>query len=362
MAVQDPRKGYHNSRSPEETEMECPVCFNVLCEPKLAACCGRSVCAACIDQIESGEKSCLLCSQKTQSVDDKHLKRPLDGIDIHCTHKEQGCECAGVHHNKQPTTITDDLLTGCQFQKIRCEAVQSHQCQCQLAKHHVLSGCPEHDSTIECEYQYVGCAFQGSHLELDGHMSKAMGTHLSLLSKFVQSRLSQNDDEVCAIKEELKALQRDRKMKEKLAQQGKVELQQLTERSQQVRQPGTEQIRQSKQHTIPCWMLILFLFLVAGGVNAYLYQVWHSECNCSQDVPFNDLCVRKIDIDRQVQQLDYRVALVKTTLLAEMNELKLTISKTNQIVEGVGYDLNLIKEILLRTEQKKSLEMKESEE
>ncbi len=367
MAVQDPRKGYQDNQSPEETEMECPVCFNVLCEPKIATCCGRSVCAACIDRIESGEKSCPQCSRKTKSVDDKRLKRSLDGIDIHCTHKEQGRECAGGHHSKQPTTIADDLLIGCQFQKICRESVQSHQCQCQLTKHRVSSGCPEHKlNTIECEYQYVGCAFRGSQLELDGHMSKAVCTHLSLLSKFVQNRLSQKDDEICAIKEELKVFQQDRKMKEKLAQQGGinlVELQQHTERSQQARQPGTEQVQQSKQHTmIPCWMLLLFLFLVAGGVNAYLYQAWHSECNCTQDVPFSDLCVRNIDIDRQVQQLDYRVALVKTILLAEMDELKLTISKTNQAVEGVGNGLNTVKEILLRTEKNTILKMKGSGE
>ena len=366
MAVQDPRKGYQDNRSPEETEIECPVCLNILCDPKLAACCGRSVCAACIDQIESGKKSCPLCSQKTKLVDDKHLKQPLDGISVRCTCKEQGCECTGGlreavknHCNQQSTT--DGLLTGYQFQKVRCEAVQSHQCQCQPMVHHILSSsCLERE--IECEYRYVGCDFQGSRLELDVHMSKAMGTHLYLLSKFVQHHLSQKGDEIYAIKEELKVLQQDRKMKEELAQQEKVkdvEQQQHTEQPQQVQQPASEQNQQSKKHI---WMLILFFFLVAGGVNAYWYQAWHSDFSCSQDLykeQLSDLCVRKIDIDRQVQQLDYRVALVKTILQAEMDELKLTISKTNQVVEGIGNDLNTVKEILLRMQ---SLEMKGSGE
>ena len=86
MAVQNPRRGYRDNQSPEETEVECPVCLNVLCDPKLAACCGHSVCAACIDQIESGKKSCPLCTQKTQLVDDKHLKQPLGRIGIHIVH------------------------------------------------------------------------------------------------------------------------------------------------------------------------------------------------------------------------------------------------------------------------------------
>ena len=263
------------------------------------------------------------------------------------------------HRNQQSTT--DGLLTGYQFQKVHCEAVQSHQCQCQPTVHHNISSssCPQHE--MECEYQYVGCDFQGSRLELDMHMSKAMGTHLSLLSKFVQHCLSQKGDEIYAMKEQLKVLQQDRKMKEKLTQQGKVkdvEQQQLTRQSQQVQQLGSKQNQQSKKHI---WMLILFFFLVAGGVvHAYWYQAWHSEFSCSQDLhkeQLSDLCVRKIDIDRQVQQLDYRVALVKTILQAEMDELKLTISKTNQVVEGIGNDLNTVKEILLRMQ---NLEMKGS--
>ena len=302
-------------------------------------------------------------------VDDKHLKRLLDGISVHCTCKEQGYECTGGlreavknHHNQQSTT--DDLLTGCQFQNVRCEAVQSHQYQCQPMVHHISSSsCAEQG--IECEYQYVGCDFRGSQLELDVHMSKAMGTHLSLLSKFLQRRLSQKGDEMYAIKEELKVLQRDRKMKEKLAQQGKikdVEQQQHTEQSQQVQHPGSEQNQQSKNHI---WILILFLFLVVGGVNAYWYQAWHLECSCGQDLhqeQLSDLCVRKIDMDGQVQQLDYRVTLVKTILQGGMDELKLTVSKTNQVIEEIGNDLNTVKEILLRIQQKQSLEMKGSGE
>ena len=368
MAVRAPRKGYRDSfvhQSPKETEAECPVCFNVLCEPKLAACCGRSVCAACIDQIESGEKSCPMCSQQMKLVDNKRLKREST---VYCPHKKKGCEWTGElgevnnHHNKQPTT--DNLLTRCQFEKIHCEACQSHQCQYHVMEHHNSSSCPEHE--IECEYHYVGCDFQGSQLELDKHMSKAIGTHLSLLSKFVQSRLSQKDDEIKAIKEELKKCvpQQDSKMKENLTQQGQIKvlkMQQHTEQSQQLQQLATEQIQQSKKHIIPYWILILCLFLVAGGVNAYLYQAWCSDYSCGQDLheePLSDLYVKKIDLDTQVQQLDYNVAQIKIILQAEVDELKLAISKTIQVAEGVGNDLNVVKEILLRTQQEQSLAKK----
>ena len=59
----------------KEIEIKCPVCFNVLCEPKLAVCCGHSACAACIDQIESSGKPCPLCSQQIKLVDDRCLEQ-----------------------------------------------------------------------------------------------------------------------------------------------------------------------------------------------------------------------------------------------------------------------------------------------
>lgn len=80
---------------PKEIEVECPVCFNILFEPKLAACCGHSFCAVCIDPIESDGKPCPLCSQQINLVDDKCLEQTLNGLIVYCPHKEKGCEWTG---------------------------------------------------------------------------------------------------------------------------------------------------------------------------------------------------------------------------------------------------------------------------
>ena len=78
MAAQSSRKDYHDRfvhQSSEETEpIVCPVCFNILCESRLAAGCGHSACSACVDRIESGEKSCPLCSRQIEVVKGKHLE------------------------------------------------------------------------------------------------------------------------------------------------------------------------------------------------------------------------------------------------------------------------------------------------
>ena len=322
---------------PKEMEVECPVCLNVFCEPKLAACCGHSACAACIDQIESSGKPCPLCSQQTKLIDDRHLEQTLDGLTVHCPHKEKDYEWTGElrevnnHLNKQSTT--DSHLKECQ-----CKKRES-----QLMEDQFLDKCPECE--IECEYHYVGCDFKGPQLELDGHMSEAIGAHLSLLSKFVQSHLSVKDDEIKTLKEELKkqVIQKDMKLEEEsnkgLKQQEQVnalQMQQHTVPTQQVQQQHTEQMRRYKKFIIPHWKLILLLFLVAGSVNAYLYMMLYSECDCRHSLHEEQLKLyaKLTTIDRQVQQLDYGITLIKTMFKAEMDELQTMISKTTPNVEG----------------------------
>lgn len=306
----------------KEIQVECPVCLNVLFEPKLAPCCGHSFCAACIDPIESDDKPCPMCSQQIKLVDDKRLKRTLNGLTVYCPHKEKGCEWTGElrevknHLNKQPTT--DSLLKGCQFQEILCEVCQSHQCERQLMEDHVSNRCPERE--IKCEYHYVGCDFKGLQVELDGHTSEAMNVHLSLLAKFVQSSLSQKDNEIKQLKEELKQelAEKDNKieeLKEKLKQQkdiNEVQKQQNTEHFQEVRQLCIERAyesRQLKRRISQHWTLLMCILLVVGGIDSYLYQALDSEVDlsllsCGQHLSeerVDALCIKRIGM--QIQQI-----------------------------------------------------------
>ena len=301
MAVKAPShtsRGYQVNfveKPPKQIEIECSVCFNVLFAPKLATCCGHSFCAACIDPIESGGKPCPLCNQEQINlVDNKRLERTLNGMMVYCPHKESGCEWTGElrevnnHLNKQPAA--DYLLKGCQYQEICCEICRSHQCERQLMEDHISRNCPERE--VECEYHYVGCDFKGSQLELDKHMSKAIDSHLSYLAKFVQSSLSQKDNEIKQLKEELKQelAERDNKMeelKEELKQQkdiNEVQKQQNTEHFQEVRQLCTERAYESRQlkgRIYQHWILLMCILLVMGGMDSYLYQALDSETDLS---------------------------------------------------------------------------------
>ena len=322
MAVKAPSRtsrGYQVNfveQPPKEIEVDCPVCFNVLFEPKLATCCGHSFCAACIGPIKSGGKPCPLCSQQIELVDDKRLERILNGLTVYCPHKEKGCEWTGElrevnnHLNKQPAT--DSLLKGCQYQEILCEVCQSHQCERQLMEDHILRNCPECE--IKCEYHYVGCDFKGSQPELDGHMSKAMNVHLSLLAKFVQSSSSKKDNEIKQLKEELKheLTEMDNKieqLKEELKQQkeiNEIQKQQNTEVKQLCGQQAYES-RRLKRRISQHWILLLCILLVVGSIDSYLYQALDfdlSLLNCGQDLSeerLDALCLKRIGI--QIQQI-----------------------------------------------------------
>ena len=350
---------------PKEIEVECSVCFNVLFEPKLATCCGHSFCAACIDPIESGGKPCPLCSQQIELVDDKRLERTLNGLTVYCPHKKKGCEWTGElrevnnHLNKQPTT--DNLLKGCQYQEILCEVCQSHQCERQHMENHVSNDCPERE--IECEYHSVGCVFKGPQLELGQHMSESINIHLSLLAKFVQGGLSKKGSETEKLKEELKQ-QREINA---------VQVQQLTEQSQQVQQQCAMNLL--LKCIILCCLLVLSILV---AVDVYSYLTLNSEPaislpNCSQNLQEEQLSsryVKKIDViglDEQIQKLNHAatqmktdirsfggqilqlndgVAQVRTDSKAKVDELKLVIGKITQDIDWVKSRMNNMEQTL----------------
>ena len=83
----------------------------------------NSFCRTCI---KSDKKPCPLCNvQFTTCIPDKRLKRTLNELQVHCCHKEAGCEWVGElgslpqHLNLNPQTESN-ILSGCQLASITC--------------------------------------------------------------------------------------------------------------------------------------------------------------------------------------------------------------------------------------------------
>ena len=144
---------------PKEIPVECPICFHILCRPKVVSCCGYSFCAVCIGRVASSHKPCPLCGEKFTLTANKWLERILNGYDVHCPHQEKGCKWTGelgqLKHHLNDNPLPEKLLEGCQFQDIPCTLCQSYRSERQLMADHISNDCPNHD--IECEYSSVGC-------------------------------------------------------------------------------------------------------------------------------------------------------------------------------------------------------------
>ena len=269
MAGQGPSRGYEVtfvSEPPKEVETNCPICFHVFFEPKLAINCGHSFCATCIANHEEEEKPCPFCNQQGKFVEDKRLKRIINDYEVYCPHREKGCEWTGElrqleSHLNYRDPILDDVLKGCQFQEVQCGFCRSYRCERCFMPDHISTQCPNHE--VECEYHYAGCEVKKLRHELEAHMRDSVTAHLSLVASFMQRSLSRKDSELEQLREEL------RQQRETSAVRLQETEQQHHELSLTMQQQHYE-LRKVKHQQKLHWILVLFLFLVATSLHAYL--------------------------------------------------------------------------------------------
>lgn len=279
MAAKSSSRGYEVNfvnEVPKEIETSCPICLDVVLDPKLAICCGHSFCATCIGNWEEKGKPCPLCNKQVKVVDDKRLERILNGYEVYCPNKDKGCKWTGKlgqleDHLNRHNSIFDEVLKGCQFQEVQCGTCQSYQCERQFMSHHISNECLSHE--VECEYRYVGCEFKKPRRELRAHTKDCVNVHLSLVAKYMKSSLSHKEREIEQLRDEL------RQQREENA----VHVQELKQQCDQLSQTTQQKCRELKkltqtikrQHKFVLnqhWILLMLVFLVVAIIDAYVYQ------------------------------------------------------------------------------------------
>lgn len=175
---------------PREVETECPICCDILFQPKVVTCCGVSFCAGCISLVERDGKPCPHCRGSFISYDDKKLRRTLNGYKVFCPHKEKGCKWIGELSQCDAHLDQSGLLAHsanrCLFHKIYCHLCQK-KCERRLMPDHLSNDCPHRD--VECRYHFVGCEFKRPLQEMEDHLRESIDSHLLLTAKsFVQIR------------------------------------------------------------------------------------------------------------------------------------------------------------------------------
>ena len=137
--------------SPEHLQTECSICLQILRDAHLVDCCGNSFCQTCIDKVKKSRRACPLCNVKFSTVvADKRLQRILNGLDVYCSHKKNGCEWIGnlgkfnEHLNTDPNA--QDRLKGCGYVDINC-AYCVITLQRNNLQNHEINECPQRPYT-----------------------------------------------------------------------------------------------------------------------------------------------------------------------------------------------------------------------
>ena len=96
----------HQVTSPPEEEydfveeppndMVCPVLRSVMLEPHQTDCCGGLLSKQAATRIQGEGGACPLCKEpRFTSRPDKHFRRRVRELRVHCPHRRRGCEWVG---------------------------------------------------------------------------------------------------------------------------------------------------------------------------------------------------------------------------------------------------------------------------
>ena len=132
-------------------DFDCPVCFQLIRNPFLTACCGNHFCETCVKSTKEKSNRCPFCNEKPISgITDKKFQRQINELQVYCVHKKHGCSWVG-ELGKLIKHLEKDKIDGeCNFVLLPCSLVCGKQIlRCEL-KEHLTEECPLR--TCVCEY------------------------------------------------------------------------------------------------------------------------------------------------------------------------------------------------------------------
>ena len=250
----------------KQFQSECPICLQILREPRLIDCCGHNYCEACIERVGKDGKPCPLCNEPGfTTMANKGLKRTLHEFRVFCPHRLRGCEWEGdlgkldEHLNSDP--LPERQLKGCTFAVIEClhckegirrDKITGHQlercpqrpytceycaeykstfedmahshwpvCKCfllpcpneckpsgsglqrQCLDQHVKEECPL--TVVQCELHHAGCEVTLPRKDMAEHMKEDSISHISLLAvenHSLSKRLLEKEEQITRTKQE----------------------------------------------------------------------------------------------------------------------------------------------------------------
>ena len=146
-------------------DYECPVCFEILKDPFLTACCGNHFCEACIEATKISTNCCPFCKSKPiNGIVDKKFQRRINELEVYCLQKKHGCSWVGTM-DELTKHLAVDNANGCRYSLIPC----SFSCGNQLFRHnfskHVSDEC--HLRPYTCTF----CGYSSTYADVSKHYS-----------------------------------------------------------------------------------------------------------------------------------------------------------------------------------------------
>ena len=149
---------------PKQIVIECPVCLNILTDPHQVSCCGHIFCGSCIERVRASDGSCPMCKEERyQSFADKNVSRIVNGLQVYCTNKAQGCQWKGALKDL-PTHLNKEKREGeCQYEEVKCQYVR-----CQKKDQRQNLTIHEKENCNQRPYKCVHCARKGRFIFIIG--------------------------------------------------------------------------------------------------------------------------------------------------------------------------------------------------
>ena len=133
---------YFVNKLPEQVEIECPVCLDILANPHLVSCCGHNFCEDCIERVKASNGACPMCKERSfQAMVNKERLRIINGLQVYCTNRRRGCQWKGELKNLSTHLNKGKREGECQCEVAMCRYKCREIAQRQHLKHHEDKEC-----------------------------------------------------------------------------------------------------------------------------------------------------------------------------------------------------------------------------
>ena len=142
-------------------DVDCPICFKLVWNPFLTACCGNHLCEACVKATKEKSNQCPFCNEEPISgITDKKFQRQINELQVYCLQKKCDCLWVGALGKLSEHLEGNKIYGECKFVLVSCPLSCGKQIfRCELEEH-LSEDCPLR--TCVCEY----CGYSSTYKDI----------------------------------------------------------------------------------------------------------------------------------------------------------------------------------------------------